>query len=104
MTRGAAYALGTQSFFRDVGRELSIWLHTDSLRAKSFALRRGVGNMRHIQTRYLWLQERTSVKHLKLARIDGTDNPADVMTKSLVSPLLNKDCEVGGQRFAMPKR
>eukprot|EP00959_Pyramimonas_sp_CCMP1952_P034469 722682-Pyramimonas_sp.AAC.1 len=60
--------------------------------------------MRHIQTRYLWLQERTSLKHLNLAKIDGTDNPADVMTKSLVSPLLNKYCKFGGQRFAMPKR
>ncbi|CAK0894978.1 unnamed protein product, partial [Prorocentrum cordatum] len=82
-TKGAAYALGTRSYFRDLGRELGVTVHTDSSSGRSFASRRGLGKMRHICTRYLWLQEQISGKTLKLLKIAGTANPADIMTKQL---------------------
>ena len=41
------------------------------------------GRMKHIQTRYLWAQERIAMKHLELGFIPTRDNAADLLTKSL---------------------
>lgn len=55
--------------------------HTDSSVAKSFAARRGLGKMRHLEVKPLWLQE--CVRHGKIAvqKIAGSDSVADVLTK-----------------------
>lgn len=81
--RGASYALGTQSYMRDLDLDVKVRLHSDSSAAKQFAKRRGLGKMRHIQTRHLWLQDRVRLKHLQLATVLGTENPADLLTKVL---------------------
>ena len=60
-----------------------IILYTDSTAAKSFASRRGLGKMRHIETRELWLQESVNKKDVLLRKAQGEDNPADMMTKYL---------------------
>ena len=39
--------------------------------------------MRHIQTRYLWLQDAVAGKIVSVRKIKGTDNPADDLTKSV---------------------
>ena len=90
MAKGAAYALGTQSYLRDMGRIIQVELHTDSSSARSFSMRRGLGKMRHIQTRWLWLQERVAHKHLKIFKVPGEDNPADIMTKSLTAKVMDR--------------
>ena len=43
--------------------------------------RRGLGRMRHIQTRYLWIQERVGANHISISAVAGTKNPADILTK-----------------------
>ena len=83
LTKGAAYALGIQSHFRDWGVELKILIRSDSSSGLSFSSRRGLGRMRHIQTRYLWLQERVAAKHLRLEKVRTDMNPADILTKIL---------------------
>ena len=70
--------------------DLSIELFCDSSNARSFAKRRGLGKNRHIDTRYLWLQERIALKHLKLFSVPTTDNPADSFTKCLARPVMDK--------------
>ena len=99
ISKGAAYSLGTQSYLRDLGRFENVEIHTDSSSAKSFAARRGLGRLRHVQTRYLWVQERLACKHLRLFKVPGDENPADAMTKSLASSVLEKHLRFAGQRF-----
>ena len=53
---------------------------TDSSAAKSFVSRRGLGKMRHIEVKELWLQKEVLKGAVK---IPGVDNPADLMTKFL---------------------
>ena len=43
-----------------------------------------------IDTRYLWLQERIALKHLKLFSVPTTDNPADLFTKCLPKATMEK--------------
>ena len=63
-------------------------MKVDSEAAKSFVGRRGLGRMRHIEVRDLWLQEEVRNGKVKVEKILGTENPSDLMTKCL------KKCEV----------
>ena len=58
---------GLRNMAEEVGVHLGgvpITLYTDSTAAKSFGSRRGVGRMRHIETRALWLQEAVNRKEV----------------------------------------
>ena len=84
LTKGAAYTMGTRSFFRDLRRELRITtLFTDSSSGLAFSSRRGLGRMRHIETRYLWLQDAVAQKLLKVVKVHTDENIADVLTKPI---------------------
>lgn len=60
-----------------------IVLGMDTSAAKSFVCRRGLGNMRHIEIRDLWLQKEVREGKLKVVKVLGVENPADLMTKIL---------------------
>ena len=60
-----------------------IHLGTDSSAAKSFVSRRGLGKMRHIEIRDLWLQKEVLEGKVVVNKVVGTENPADLMTKLL---------------------
>eukprot|EP00973_Karenia_brevis_P026810 3699668-Karenia_brevis.AAC.1 len=62
-----------------------IKLGTDSSAAKSFVCRRGLGKMRHLEIRELWLQKEVADGKLLVEKVPGEDNPADLMTKILSS-------------------
>ena len=102
LTKGASFALGVQSFLRDLGIDCSIVLYCDSSSARALALRRGIGRIRHIETRFLWLQERLALKHMTLKTVKGTSNPSDVLTKQLAHDLMVEYCARLGQKFIDP--
>ena len=58
-------------------------LGTDSSAAKSFVSRRGLGRMRHLEIRDMWLQREVREGGLEVSKVHGEDNPADLMTKIL---------------------
>ena len=45
--------------------------------------RTGLGKMRHIETSYLWLQQDCIKEKIKMQKVLGTENPADMNTKGL---------------------
>ena len=92
MVEGAARTLGLQSMLREVGVEVNIVLQTDSAAAKSYASQRGLGRMRHIEVKDLWLQEATCRGRLKLRKVEGKSNPADMFTKYLSRKELEDGC------------
>ena len=58
---------------------------TDSSAAKSFASRRGLGRMRHVEVRWLWLQAEVAIGRVKVLKSPGDVNHADVGTKYLTA-------------------
>lgn len=58
-------------------------VESDSNAAKGTVNRQGLGKARHIQTRYLWIQERIARQDLKVIHVPGKRNRADVLTKSV---------------------
>ena len=81
MLGGAAEALGLQALALDLGWSLKVRIHTDSKAGKGMASRRGLGKTRHVEVKYLWLQQAVRTKRLVLAKIWGKINPADHLTK-----------------------
>ena len=57
--------------------------YTDSSAAKSFVSKRGLGKMRHLELRDLWLQREVGDGKVSVHTVLGTENPADAMTKFL---------------------
>ena len=55
-------------------------LGTDSSAAKSFVSMRGLGRMRHIEVRDLCLKEEVEKESVKIEKVRGDENPADLMT------------------------
>ena len=73
--------LGMKSIMAELGKEVGLEVYMDASAAKSFASRRGLGKMRHVDTKHLWLQRMVKDKNLVLKKIAGTSNPADILTK-----------------------
>ena len=108
LVHGAAHGLGLQSFMRDIGIDLKLVIESDSTSAKSFANRRGLGKQRHVETRYLWLQDRIAFKHLEVRKVGTWSNVSDILTKSTDGPTLQrhmatmgfKDLKISGMQKA----
>ena len=70
------------------GFTCSIHLHCDSSAARGIIQRQGVGRVRHLSCRILWLQSLVANGIIKLACVAGATNPADIGTKRLPSSRL----------------
>ena len=58
-----------------------IIVKTDSSVAKSVAGRRGLGKLRHVELKYLWVQDAVAKGRISMKTVSGVNNPADVLTK-----------------------
>ena len=67
----------------EMGRTINIDVETDSTAAIGMCSRTGVGKTRHIQVRWLWIQDAIRDKVVRLRKVRGTDNEADMGTKDL---------------------
>ena len=81
LARGSAEALGLAAALKDLGWELFPRVMVDSSAAKAVAGRLGLGRTRHIEVRFLWLQEAVRRRRLAVEKVRGDLNPADVLTK-----------------------
>ena len=81
LVRAAAEGLGMQSIMHDLGWKMRIRLRADSSAAKSIASRIGLGRVRHLEVKCLWLQEVFRDKRFDVRKVHGAQNPADILTK-----------------------
>ncbi|CAK0798924.1 unnamed protein product, partial [Prorocentrum cordatum] len=81
----SAHALGIKSLMADWGLSSAIRLNvkTDCAAAKGFATRRGLGKQRHVNTRYLWLQDRVASGDIRIVKVRTTEQMADPLTKAM---------------------
>ena len=82
LCHGAAHGLGLKAYLMDLGFDLNLTVLSDSSSALAFGSRRGLGKQRHVQTRYLWLQERVAHGHLHIGRVSTHHNMSDILTKA----------------------
>jgi len=81
LVRAASEALGMKSIMNDLGWDCKIRLLVDSSAAKSIASRTGLGKLRHLEIKFLWLQECVRRGKVIVSKVRGEVNPADVLTK-----------------------
>ena len=79
--KGAAEAMGLISTMGDFGNAGVIWLGTDSSAAIGVCHRQGLGKLRHLAVQDLWIQQAVMDGKVKLDKVPGVENPADVLTK-----------------------
>ena len=70
---------------KDLGASLAVRVWTDSSATVGICGRQGLGKLRHIDTRSLWIQQRLRSGGLELRKVRGEVNPADLFTKHLSS-------------------
>ena len=90
LCRGAATGLGMCSHLKDFGYEFGLLCMSDSSAARAVASRKGLGRIRHLHTRYLWMQNQVSAGNLRLGTVKGVDNPADILTKAVPGATLDR--------------
>ena len=83
---GSARGIFTKHTYEEMGRTINIDVETDSTAAIGMCSRTGVGKTRHIQVRWLWIQDAIRDKVVRLRQVRGTDNEADMGTKDLDGP------------------
>jgi hypothetical protein len=81
--KAAVEVLGARSLFADLGWSSQLQICMDAEAARAIASRQGIGKVRHLEVRYLWLQDRVRRGELRLVKVWGKENPADVLTKPM---------------------
>ena len=79
---GCSEGLGLTAMATDYGEEKPPILHVDASAALGKAQRNGLGRVRRIDTQTLWVQDAVRERQVDLRTVDGSKNPADLMTKA----------------------
>ena len=102
LVKAASVGLGMRSLLADWGLEMGVKILSDSSAARGHASKLGLGKMRHVQTRYLWIQERVQEGHIKILPVRGKNNVADLMTKAVSGKLRLKHLRALGFLHSEP--
>jgi hypothetical protein len=94
LVKAASEGLGAQSLIQELGITARLRIGLDSSAAKSVASRSGVGRMRHLETRRLWVQEAVKSGRFVLDKVRGDKNPANLLTKPLSHDQMLEELEM----------
>jgi hypothetical protein len=67
-----------------------IQLRTDATAGRGVCNRLGPGKIRHLDIRNLWLQQLVEKKVVAVSQVKGEANPADLLTKGVAKPVLER--------------
>ena len=81
ITKGAAHALEVRSAMVEYGMTFNAACETDASAGRAMATRRGVGRVRHLDARLLWLQQLCAEGVVEVRARLGEHNEADLGTK-----------------------
>ena len=77
---------------------MDIERNSDSNAAKSFASRQRLGKQRHVQTRYLWIQNQVALGAIKISKIKTQHSISDILTKVMPGVTIQKHMTTMGYR------
>ena len=97
LVKGCSMALGFEAMLRDYGvADVSLQLMCDATAGRGMAERRGVGRVRHLHTPLLWIQRVVQQQRVRIRKVAGSSNIADMGTKHIEGPLILKFLEAQG--------
>ena len=81
---------------RDIGINLLLIIKSDISSAKAFVGRRGLGNQRHVQTRFLWIQDVGAATTFVVKNVPTADIMSDILTKAIDRQTLHNHLKTRG--------
>ena len=95
---GCAEGLGIHALMADMGEDMGVRVWTDSNAGRSVASRRGLGKLRHMEVKYLWVQDLVKDGRLEIRRVSGENNLAYHLTKVKgIKDMADKIRQAGGE-------
>ena len=85
VVKASGIGLGYQALLGDLGWDVAFRVWTDSTATIGICGRSGLGKLRHIDTRALWIRQRVKDSSIELRKVKGDINPANLFTKHLQS-------------------
>lgn len=83
MCAAAARGIETLSLLADCGTTATVDVGSDSTAARGIASRIGVGKLKHVQIRFLWIQQEVRERRITIYKENTDTNTADLNTKHL---------------------
>ena len=80
---GSARGLQTKHAMEECSTAWEVAVESDASAGIALATRSGVGKVRHIETKWLWVQDAIRQKKIGLSKCRGVDNVSDIGTKPL---------------------
>ena len=78
--KGASEVLGVQTMMKELGEDLGARVRTDSSACVGMVHRQGMGKIKHIEVKQLWIQEKVKKDVLKISKVPRAENPSDCLT------------------------
>eukprot|EP00971_Amphidinium_carterae_P105053 2080127-Amphidinium_carterae.1 len=77
-----------------LSKDITMSIHTDSSAGKAVASRLGLNRKtKHVQLKYLYMQDIVQRGEMTITKVQTTHNPADVLTKHLPSATISSQLE-----------
>ena len=99
IVKAASAGLGLRALYAEWHIAVSVVVKSDSSAARGMCSRRGLGKTRHVQTRYLWVQQQVKSKEIDLRSVSTHENLSDVCTKPVSRELCQRHMKTIGQRI-----
>ena len=90
------------SLLTEIGHRARLQGFTDSSACMQMTARRGLGRMRHIALKLLWVQDQVRKEQLIVQYISSTGNPTDLMTKGFQRCRFVELCDMMGMVDLQP--
>ncbi|CAL1134675.1 unnamed protein product [Cladocopium goreaui] len=100
IVRGVSIGMSLQEILRGWGLQPKLKVHTDSSTALGTCNRQGLGRSRHVQTRFLWVQEKLALHEFELVKIPTKQNVADLCTKGLPANEMERHMQSMGFEYS----
>ena len=94
-----ARGLLAKHFMEETGRTVKLEVGSDSTVGRGICQRHGVGKVRHLENKYIWLQEVLKRKHATIVKVGTLDMVADMLTKYVEAEAIKKHCASLNLRF-----
>ena len=99
IVKAASTGLGLRALYEEwhIPVKVIVRFDSDSSAARGMCSRRGLGKTRHVQIRFLWVQQKVKDKEIDLRAVSTHDNLSDVCTKPVSQNLCSKHMKALGQ-------
>ena len=100
LAAGLQEALAARSILQELGETVELEVKCDSSAARAMANRVGLGRTKHIDVKYLWVQQVIQHRLARVAPVSSNQNLSDIGTKRVSGDRLQELCRNIGLSFA----